>query len=195
VKKSIGVKELAFPAPAFVIGTYDDKGVPNGVTLAWSGIVSSGPASIGISVRPGRYSYKSLMDRRAFTVNFATEKYLAEMDYFGIASGRDVNKFERTGLTAVRGDSVDAPYILEFPVNIECEVTNTVELGVHTLFIGAVRDVKVNEDALDASGRVDIGAAGVLTFDMTSGSYLKPGAFAGKAFGAGAKFVASGKGF
>lgn len=188
MKKTLGVRELAFPAPAFVVGTYDGAGVPNGITLAWCGIVSSGPASIGISVRPGRYSYKSLMERRAFTVNFAPEKYLAEMDYFGMVSGGDVNKFEKTGLTAVRGDVVDAPYIKEFPVNIECEVTHTLDLGAHTLFIGEVRDVKADEEILDASGRVDAGSAGILTFDMTSGSYLLPGALAGKAFGAGAKY-------
>ncbi|MDR1588770.1 MAG: flavin reductase family protein [Oscillospiraceae bacterium] len=188
MKKSLGVRELAFPAPAFVIGTYDDRGEPNGITLAWCGIVSSGPAAIGISVRPGRYSYKSLLERRAFTVNFAPEKRLAETDYFGIVSGRDVNKFEKTGLTAVRGDFVDAPYIKEFPVNIECEVTHTLDLGAHTLFIGEVRDVKADESALDASGRIDIHAAGILTFDVTSGSYLLPGPAAGRAFSAGAKF-------
>ncbi|MDR1299016.1 MAG: flavin reductase family protein, partial [Oscillospiraceae bacterium] len=171
-----------------VIGTYDSTGAPNGVTLAWSGIVSSGPASIGISVRPGRYSYKNLMERSAFTVNFAPERYLAEMDYFGLASGRDVNKFEKTGLTAVRGDAVDAPYIKEFPVNVECEVTHTLELGAHTLFIGEIRGVKADEEILDASGRIDIHAAGILTFDMTSGSYLLPGSSVGKAFSAGAQF-------
>jgi flavin reductase (DIM6/NTAB) family NADH-FMN oxidoreductase RutF len=188
MKKTLGARELAFPAPAYVIGTYDSDGAPNGITLAWCGIVSSGPASIGISVRPGRYSYKSLMERRAFTVNFASEKYLAEMDYFGIASGKDVNKFEKTGLTAVRGDFVDAPYIEEFPINIECEVTNTLDLGAHTLFIGEVRGVKADEGILDETGRINANAAGILTFDMTSGSYLLPGPAAGRAFGAGSKF-------
>jgi flavin reductase (DIM6/NTAB) family NADH-FMN oxidoreductase RutF len=188
MKKTLGARELAFPAPAFVIGTYDGEGAPNGVTLAWCGIVSSAPAAIGISVRPSRYSYANLMEKRAFTVNFAPEKYMAEMDYFGMASGREVNKFDKTGLTAVRGDCVDAPYILEFPINIECEVTHTLDLGAHTLFVGAVRDVKADEEILDAAGRIDIHAAGILTFDMTSGSYLLPGAPAGRAFSAGAKF-------
>ncbi|GHU82705.1 flavodoxin [Clostridia bacterium] len=183
MKKSIGTPSLIFPNPVLVVCTYDTAGKANAATLAWGGIASSGPSAIAIAVQPPRYTYDALMRRRAFTVNLAPARYAAETDYFGLVSGRDVDKFAATGLTPVRSDLVDAPIIAEFPYSLECAVTHTLNLGKHTLFIGEIKDVKIDE------GAENWGGFDLLTFDAASREYRIPGKAVAKAFESGRKFI------
>ena len=73
------------------------------------------------------------------------ENYVKEADYFGMVSGKKEDKFAKTGLTPVKSDFVDAPYIREFPFNLECKVIQVIEIGLHTQFIGEVMDVKIDD--------------------------------------------------
>ena len=83
------------------------------------------------------------MARKAYTVSIPSEDYVREADLIGIASGRDANKFTTTKLTPVKGSTVDAPYVDEFPVVIKCRVKEVVELGLHTQFIGEIMALKL----------------------------------------------------
>lgn len=155
-KKSVGPKGWIMPKPALVIGSYGKDGQPDIMTAAWAGIANSEPMSIAVSIRPSRLSYDNIMATRCFTINVPSARYVAEMDYAGNVSGRDEDKFKKLGLTPVKGDFVNAPYIAEFPIVIECEVTHTIELGTHTQFIGKVIDTKIDANLLDEQGLVDI---------------------------------------
>jgi len=174
-----------------VVGTYDDAGEPNVATLAWGGTASSGPQSVSIAVRPSRYTYEALQRTKAFTVNLPSVEHAAAVDYFGLVSGRDEHKLEVTKLTAVHGEFVDAPYIAEFPFCMECEVTHVIDLGLHSLFIGAVRDIKVDERFLDNQGVFQWDQAKILTFDSNLRAYRAPGEVVGEAFSIGKKFIAT----
>jgi flavin reductase (DIM6/NTAB) family NADH-FMN oxidoreductase RutF len=158
MKKSIGPQTVHFPAPVWLVGTYDAEGRPNVMAASWTGICCSTPPCVAVSVRKARYTYDNLMTRKAFTLSIPSEAQVKIADYVGMASGRKVDKFARAGLTAVRSERVDAPYAGEFPVVMECQVRHTLELGSHTQFIGEILDVLVDEEALDDRGglRVDV---------------------------------------
>jgi len=156
MKKSLGARTVLVPAPVLVVGTYDKDGRPNVMTVAWGGTCCSSPPCIDIALRKATHSYQSILDRKAFTVHVTPERYLTEADYFGIVSGRDVDKFAATGLTAVRSDVVDAPYIKEFPFVMECRLFKVVELGLHTQFVGEIIDVKADDDMLDERALPDV---------------------------------------
>ena len=145
MKKSIGAKTFLYPMPVFIVGTYDDQKKPNIATVAWGGICCSKPPCLNICLRQATYTYGNLMARKAFTVNIPSENYVKESDYVGIASGRDTDKFAVTGLTPVASDLVDAPYIQEFPMVLECRVSHVLEIGLHTMFVGEILDIKVEE--------------------------------------------------
>jgi len=155
-KVSVGPKGHIYPLPALVIGSYGADGKANIMTAAWAGIVNSQPMSIGVSVRPSRKSYENIMATKSFTINVPSAKYVAQMDYAGNISGHDEDKFDKLGLTAVKGDFVNAPYVAEFPIVIECEVTEMIELGSHVQFIGKVIDTKVDAHLLDKDKHIDI---------------------------------------
>ena len=183
IKRSLGVKPLLYPEPVLLVGTYDDHGKANLMTAAWGGICNSNPTSLMVALRPATYSHDHVIERKAFTVGIATERLVREADFLGMASGRDRDKFADAGLTPVRAEKVDAPYAAECPVVLECSLVLHQSLGLHTIMIGAIQDVKVDEDCLDADGKVpDMGKIAPLIFDSGAGSYFGVGAFIAKAF-------------
>ncbi|HMK59806.1 MAG TPA: flavin reductase family protein [Dissulfurispiraceae bacterium] len=184
MKKSLGAKTIAQPAPAWVVGSYDAKSNPNIMTIAWGGICCSQPPCLTISLRKATYTYDCIKERKAYTVNIPSASMAKEVDYVGIVSGRTVNKFDATKLTPVRSDLVDAPYIKECPVVIECKVLQIVEIGLHTQFIGEIVDIKAEESVLN-NELVDILKVQPLIFDTGQRAYYGVGEFIGKAFSIG----------
>ena len=130
MKKSLGAKTLALPAPAWLVGTYDKEGKPNLMTAVWGGICCSQPPCVYVSLRKATYTYGNIMSRKAFTVSVPSQEYVKEVDYIGIVSGRDGDKFTKTGMTPMKSDLVDAPYVKEFPLVLECKVIHTIEIGL-----------------------------------------------------------------
>jgi len=153
MKKSLGPKTFLYPTPVLIVGTYDSAGRPNAMAVAWGGICCSKPPCVAIAVRKATHTYGNLVERKAFTVSIPSEEHVVAADFFGIASGREVDKFAVTGLTPVRSELVDAPYVGEFPLVLECKVVHVAELGLHVQFVGEILDVKAEEDRLDASGK------------------------------------------
>ncbi len=185
MKISLGKKTLLYPAPVCVVGTYDRKGVPNVMTAAWAGICCSSPPCIAVSLRKATYTYENIMERKAFTVSLPSEDYVQQADYFGMISGRDEDKFARTGLTPVKGELVDAPFVMEFPLALECSLINSIEIGLHTEFIGEILDVKASESCLGPDGIPDIEKIRPLLFSPEGRKYHGVGKFLGNAFQAG----------
>ena len=185
MKKSIGAKTIVFPTPTWIVGTYDKEGKPNGAAVAWGGICCSEPPCVAISLRKATYSHGNIVERNAFTVNVPSETHAKQVDYFGIASGRDVDKFSAAGLTAVRSELVDAPYVDEFPLILECKLLHTFELGLHTQFVGQILDVKADESVLDDHGLPAIGKVRPFVFAPSDRTYYGIGECLGKAFSIG----------
>jgi flavin reductase (DIM6/NTAB) family NADH-FMN oxidoreductase RutF len=185
MKKSIGADAVLYPAPVLVVGTYDAAGKANVLTVAWGGICCSNPPAIAISLRNSRHSYAALLERKMFTISIPSEQYAKQADYFGLVSGREVDKFAASGLTAVRSELVDAPYVKEFPLVLECKLIHTLELGSHTQFIGEVLDVKADEEML-IDGRVpDIYKLQPMLFSPKGHTYHGVGKYLGPAFSLG----------
>ena len=185
MKKSLGSRTLVYPAPVFVIGTYDKAGKANVKTAAWAGICCSAPPCIGVSLRKATYTYGNILDKKAFTVNIPSEDYIQEADFFGIATGREIDKFAVAGLTSVKSDLVDAPYVNEFPMVLECRLLKVVEIGLHTQFIGEILDVKADEVVLGSEGLPEIEKVKPVMFTPESRKYYGTGKFLGKAFSIG----------
>lgn len=188
MKKSLGVGTMAYPNPVWCVGSYDKKGTPNVMTIAWGGICCSNPAAVTISLRKATYTFDSILERQAYTISVPSVKYVAEADYFGIATGAKTNKFEDTGLTPVRSEVVDAPYVGEFPLILECKVIHTHEIGLHTQFIGEILDVKADEEAVDAKGHPSMAAIAPFVFGSGIREYWSLHQVVGQGFSAGKKF-------
>ena len=189
MKKSMGAKTILYPTPVLVVGTYDADGNANAMTAAWGGVACSKPPCVSVSLRAATASHGNIMARKAFTISLPGEANAAQADYCGVVSGRDHDKFAELGLTAIRSELVDAPYIAEFPLVLECAVVAVHELGLHTQFIGEIRDVKVDESVLDGSGGIDLAQLAPIMYMMGAGGYYAVGDLVGKAYSIGKELV------
>ncbi|HAM51956.1 MAG TPA: flavoredoxin [Nitrospiraceae bacterium] len=183
--KSLGPRTLIYPTPVWVVGTYDKDGKPNVMTIAWGGICCSRPPCVSVSLRKATYTYGNVVERKAFTVNVPSEAHAEKTDYFGLVSGKEIDKFSATGLTPVRSDFVDAPYVKEFPLVLECSVIHTIEIGLHTQFVGEIVDVKADESVLGEKGLPDITKVKPILFSPEMRTYHKVGNYLGEAFSIG----------
>ena len=188
MKKSIGADTMAYPNPVWCVGSYDDKGKPNVMTIAWGGICCSKPPAVTISLRKATYTYHSIMECGAYTINVPSEKYVAEADYFGIVSGKNTDKFKDTGLTPVPSEVVDAPYVKEFPLIIECKVIHAFEIGLHTQFIGEIKDIKVDEEAVNSKGQPIMEKIAPFVYGNGIREYWSLDKVIGQSFNIGRKF-------
>jgi len=189
MKKSLGAQTLAVPTPVWLVGTYDKEGKPNIATIAWGGICCSDPPAVMVCLRKSRHSFDAIMERKAFTINVPSEAYVKAADYAGMASGRDADKFAVAGLTPVRSDLVDAPYVSEFPLVIECRLLRTVEVGIHTQFIGEIIDVKAEENVLDPGGLLDAAKVLPVVYSPATRTYYGLGPVIGKGFDIGKELL------
>jgi len=185
MKKSLGPRTLAFPTPVWVVGTYDKGGKANAMTAAWAAIVCSKPPCVGVCLRKATYTYGNLVDRRAFTISVPSERFVKEVDYLGTATGREVNKFAKARLTPVGSNVVDAPFVNEFPLVLECKLLHTLEIGLHTLFVGEILDVKADPEVLGDKGLPDIEKVRPIIFGPEVRSYHGIGKYLGQAFTVG----------
>ncbi len=155
-KVTRGASTVLFPVPTVLVTSWVEGGDPNIITIAWTGIMNSEPPVVYIGVRPeGRHSYRLIRESGEFVINVPSSEQVRVVDYCGVVTGRDFNKFNETGLTPVPASQVRAPLIAECPVNLECRVSQEIPLGSHNVFIADVLVVHYNEDVLDEKGRPD----------------------------------------
>jgi flavin reductase (DIM6/NTAB) family NADH-FMN oxidoreductase RutF len=185
VKTSLGAKTLLYPTPVMVVGTYDEHGHANVMTAAWGGVACSRPPCVSVSLRAATASHANIVARGAFTISLPSEANATQADFIGLVSGRDHDKFKELGLTAIASDLVDAPYVGEFPLALECRLVATHELGLHTQFIGEVVDAKVDAALVGEGQTVDVERLRPIVYTPGPGLYYGLGNLIGKAFSMG----------
>ncbi len=155
---------MLYPLPAVLVTSKSAEGAADVCTVAWAGTVCSDPVMVSISLRPSRKSYVNIRETGAFVVNITTEELAHATDFCGVRSGRDLDKFRAEGLLTEPAEKIDCPMLTASPVNLECWVREELALGSHTLFIGEVLAVHVDESYLDEKGRFDFAACRPLVY-------------------------------
>lgn len=155
-----------FPVPAVLVTTQCEGVKPNIITIAWTGVLSSGPLVVYISVRSsGRYSYDLIKKSMEYVINIPSVDQAKIVDYCGLVSGKDFDKFAETGLTPLPASVVQAPLIAECPVNLECRVRQIISLGTpHDIFVADVLAVHYNEEVLGPKGKPDLNLIKPISF-------------------------------
>ena len=169
---------MLYPTPAVMVSCQREGEKPNIITVAWAGTICSDPAMLSISVRKERHSYDILKETGEFVVNLTSKKLTRAADWCGVRSGREYDKFKEMNLTPLESQKISAPGIAESPVNIECKVKQSIDLGSHTIFIAEVMCVTVDDKLLDDKGRLDLGKAKLVAY--SHGEYFMLGEKVGK---------------
>lgn len=167
------------PLPVVLVSCGDGAMYPpNIITIAWTGSVCSDPPMLSISVRPERYSFDIIQRTGEFVVNLPSRRQARAVDWCGMVSGREVDKWEGAGLTQAPALKVGCPIIRECPVHIECRVRQSLSLGSHVMFVAEVAAVQAASRLMDAKGRFRLEKAGLLAYGL--GQYFEIGAVIGR---------------
>ncbi len=182
---SLGPQPFLPLTPIFLVGTYDDAGRPNIMSVAWGGVCSTQPPCLAVSLRRNCWTCRAIQARKAFTVSVPDRSLAGQTDFAGLVSGRREDKFQALSLNPHVGEHVDAPYVAECPVVLELQLRHTVELGSHIQFIGEIMDVKLRNDCLTQENLPDITAIDALLYAPLSREYRSTGDFVARAFAVG----------
>jgi len=165
------------PVPAVLVSCCDADGNTNIMTAAWAGTICSDPVMVSVSIRPERFSHHMIVETGEFVLNLTTQELVYAADFAGVKSGRDIDKFEKLGLTREPSAHVRPPCIKESPVNLECKVVQVQHLGSHDLFIAEVVGTDVDERLIDEKGRLQLERAGLIAY--VHGAYYTLGRLLG----------------
>jgi len=188
MKKDLGIKPYLFPMPVLMIATYGDGDTVDVMNMAWGGICAENMVSLNIG--EDHKTSENIKKRGAFTLSIADLPHIEAADFFGIATGNKMpDKFERSGLTAVKSEKVDAPIVEEFPLTLECKVVeDKMEVYGHHV-IGEIVGILADESVLDEKGKVDPTKLNAFVFDQFQNGYYAIGEKVGQAWSTGAALM------
>ena len=187
-KKDLGVKPYLFPMPVLMIATYCEDGSVDVMNMAWGGIC--GNNKVALNITESHKTSKNIKERGAFTISVADIPHLEESDYFGTASANRVkDKFEKSGMRAVKSERVDAPIIEEYPITLECKVSKIYNDDEGFRVVGEIVNVLADEEVLDSNGKVDPTKLNAFVFDQFQNGYYAIGEKVGEAWNSGNKYM------
>lgn len=188
MKKDFGVKPYLFPMPTYMIGTYNEDGTVDVMMMAWGGICAED--MVALNLEADHKTVANIKARGAFTLAIPGTDTMEESDFFGIASANKMSdKFERSGLHAVKSGRVDAPIIEEYPVTLECTVEKLEAEPYGLRVLGKIVNVLADEKVLDESGKIDVGKINAFLFDQVQFGYYAVGEKIGQAWHSGADLM------
>ena len=156
---------MVYPAPAAIVTCGDSPQNWNMLAVAWTGTICTNPAMLYISVRPERFSYPLILENMEFTLNLTTAQMARATDWVGVRSGKDYDKWEKSGLTPLPGEMVKSPVIEESPLAIECRVKEILHLGSHDMMIADVLCVRADDRYIDPdTGAFSLKDAGIMAY-------------------------------
>lgn len=182
--KDLGVKPYTFPMPVLMIATYCDDGKVDVMNMAWGGICAENMVALNLDEE--HKTSENIKKRGAFTLSIADVSHIAEADFFGCATGNKMaDKFERSGMRAVKSTRVDAPVVEEFPLTLECKVVECQHTAYGFRVLGEIVNVLADEKILDEKGKPDPKKLNAFVFDPFQSGYYAIGEKVGQAWNAG----------
>ena len=176
-RKQLKGGALLAPVPPALVscGTGEEKNI---LTVAWTGIISTKPPRVSISVRPTRHSHHLIEESGEFVINLPTEALVRAVDFCGMYTGAKVDKFQRCALTAIPSSVVSCPSIAEAPLSLECRVFRKIELGSHDMFLADIVAVTAEDALFNSEGKLCLDRAQLCAY--AHGEYYALGRRLGK---------------
>lgn len=178
MRKNFGPRNLLFPLPVLIVGTYDEKAVPNAMNAAWGGLSSTN--EICMCIGDNHKTYKNLMKTKAFTVSIGTRKTEKACDYVGCVSGNSVkNKLDVCKWHTTKSEFVNAPIIEELPFTLECKMISYDKKTERLL--GEIVNVSCDTSVM-TKGKIDLNKLEPILFEGEHNTYNLIGKKVGNAF-------------
>lgn len=161
-KKLAGISPCLQPAPKILVSCRGLDGKNNALAVAYCCNCSYDPPMLMVGIVPSRCSYKMIKESGCFVVNLPGKDYKEIFDYLGSKSGRDEDKLSAMNVKLAEGQKVNAPILVDCPVNIECKIVDSIVTGSHEMFVGKIEAVHADEGLVDNEGKIDFSSIALL---------------------------------
>src|ERR1019366_9524960 len=128
------VYQLLEPGPVVLLTTAH-KGRANVMAMSWHMMVELEPPLVACVVSNADFSFAALRATRQCVIALPALELAPKVVAIGNCSGRDVNKFERFGLTPLPAERVAPPLVAECFANLECRVADTHLVNKYNFFV------------------------------------------------------------
>lgn len=152
------------PMPDLLVSCTGINGEVNALAVAYAGNCSYDPPMVMVGIVPSRYSYNMIKETGEFVVNLVPEKLREKYAYLGSISRKDEDKLRIAEMKHEKGVKVNAPILIDCPVNIECTVVDSILTGSHEMFIGKVEYIHADESIVDEKGNINYSKINLLKF-------------------------------
>ena len=153
------------PRPICFASTVDADGNVNLAPYSFFNVFSANPPVMIFSparrVRGNttKHTLENVLETKEVVINIVSHSMVQQMSLSSTEYDRGVNEFVKAGFTEVPSERITPPRVLEAPVQFECKVNDVIALGEEggagNLVIAEVVQLHVNEDILDADGKID----------------------------------------
>lgn len=154
-KKSVEINPCVYPKPNIIVSCRGNDGRDNALVVAFCCNCSFDPPMAMVGIVPSRFSHKLIKESGCFVINIPGKKFQKEYEVIGKRSGRDIDKFKELNLKSKDGIKVNAPILLDCPVNIECKIVDSIMTGSHEMFVGKIEHIHADSNCLDEDGKID----------------------------------------
>ncbi|MCT4542977.1 MAG: flavin reductase family protein [Vallitalea sp.] len=155
-KKQVIAKSSIQPLPNVLVSCRGKDGKDNALAVGYCTNCSYDPPMVMVGIVPSRHSYQMIKDTKCFVVNLATKDFKKEFNYLGSVSGKDEDKLAKMNIKTANGSKVNAPILVDCPVNIECTVVDSIMTGSHEMFVGKIENIQIDESVNIKNGKLDL---------------------------------------
>lgn len=155
IKKEVKLGTYVTPKPNLVVSCRGNNGENNALVVAYGCNCSYAPPMAMVGIVPSRHSYHLIKESGCFIINLPSKDFEEEYNYLGSHSGRDEDKFAKMNIKFEDGKQVNAPVLTGCPVNIECEIVDSIMCGSHEMFVGKVVHIHADEKYVNSKGEID----------------------------------------
>lgn len=139
------IYHLLHPKMAFFLTSIAKDGKPNVMACAWATPVSEEPPIVVVCVAKEAYTAELIKQTKEFVINIPTKDLLKALWICGKTSGRDTDKFKKSGLKITDAKKVKSPLVEGCVGYIECKLWKIVEAGECYAFFGRVLNAEADE--------------------------------------------------
>lgn len=144
-----GNKPFSIRIPALVVTRGKNERL-NFLTAMWFTPTGAEPSRMVVAIQKSTYTYDLILERGEFVMSAPSDKMMEIVVFGGYVSGRDVDKWQAAGLTAVAPSKVSVPLIGEAVGNVEYRVVRQIPFddGMD-LFVGEVLATHIRKGMMD----------------------------------------------
>ncbi len=170
------------PRPIALVTTHSIAGLVNAAPFSFFNVLSDDPPLLALGLEGSNLSgdglkdtARNIADTSVFVVNLVDEAMMPAMQVCAVDFAAEVDEVQLANLRLSPSEQVSAPRLVDAPVQFECRVYQTLEVGRHQrqIVLGEVVHLHIRDGIIDQQLHVDLDRLGTVARLHGSDWYMR----------------------